>query len=257
MGVTGVYKYLKKSTWKPSPGQFIFMDTSIIVYQLCAIGEKHKIKNHHLRGILYKLLAYLYQNIYPVFIFDGPPPAIKLLRENTLSIRSALGDVRKMLNEIGAPILQAHGEADVLAAQLAKLYNSAVVTTDSDVLLYGAPRMINGDTVYEAPDMPYERFLDLCILLGTDYNPRVCSYNIATKILDKHGSLKNYINIAPATYQNKLKNYEQIVNIYNSVDPTPFRARKYSLNKPAIDKIFKNILTETQLKNIHTRLPNT
>lgn len=78
----------------------------------------------------------------------------------------------------------------------------AVLTEDIDALVFGAPLVIRGITTMEPSmmrlddilrglDMTPERFLDVCILSGSDFTPKPAGFGPATsvKALTKYESL--------------------------------------------------------------------
>lgn len=87
---------------------------------------------------------------------------------------------RKILEHYDYECLRADGEADGLLAEYVKTGAAdCAVSLDSDLLAHGCPRMCPGfdcDTIYDLDlilrglGMSYSQFVDLCILLGCDYN---------------------------------------------------------------------------------------
>lgn len=111
--------------------------------------------------------------------------------------------VQNLLTYIGLPWFKAVGEAERTCAWLCKWgYVKGVVTTDSDVLAYGAPlfvqdvrvnqndcKLIRHKDILDHLSLSHEQFRDFCIMCGTDYNDRmpkigpakayklICEYN--------------------------------------------------------------------------------
>ena len=95
--------------------------------------------------------------------------------------------IQDLLTFMGLPWFKAAGEAERTCAWLCKWeYVKGVITTDSDVLAYGAPIFvqnvrINQDTcniirhedVLQVLDLTPIQFIDFCIMCGTDYNERI------------------------------------------------------------------------------------
>lgn len=111
------------------------------------------------------------------------------------------GDV---LRKMGIYVLNArHCEGEALCTKLQQSKVCEIVMSDdSDVLPYGATRVwrlvqdktieeINLNVVLEGMGMTYDKFVDFCILCGTDFNNRIKGVGPvkALKLLDKHGSL--------------------------------------------------------------------
>lgn len=114
---------------------------------------------------------------------------------------------KKLLDNLGVPYIKAPEEAEKYASEL---YNSglvsAVLSDDSDVLVYGATMLSRFDSktgmcmeitpnkLLEQMKLTRDQFRDLCILLGTDYN-------------------RNIRNIGPEKGYNLIKRYGSIEGI--------------------------------------------
>lgn len=95
--------------------------------------------------------------------------------------------VQDLLTHAGIPWYKAVGEAERTCSWLCiNGYVKAVLTTDSDVLVYGTPifindinpnagkvRMILHSDVLNTLGLSESQFLDFCIMCGTDYNTRI------------------------------------------------------------------------------------
>lgn len=111
--------------------------------------------------------------------------------------------VVEVLKSIGIPCLQSRGDAEQTCCMLVNCgMAEAVLSADSDCLAHGAAiwiRELNGQT-YDAVfrdqllsnwNISQAQLVDICVMLGTDYNKRVPDLG-PQKILDlmvKHGSL--------------------------------------------------------------------
>lgn len=132
---------------------------------------------------------------------------------------TAVNTFRSILEKFGFPVLQAKGEAEELCVMLCLDGHAvAVMSTDTDVLTYNCPLLITGFEGYDsfatvslAPilnelNIPYQTFVDLCIMSGCDYNtniPNIASVKSYTLLL-KYGSIDNL----PKTYDIKCLNHE-------------------------------------------------
>ena len=128
----------------------------------------------------------------------------------------AIDCFKRILAELGLPVLQATGEAEQLCCMLyLDGHVSAVLTTDTDALVYGCSMLITGmiGNSYNSQYGKYEphfscvylkailqelqlnqrKFIDLCIMSGCDYNnnmKRVASGN-SYKLIKEYGSIEN------------------------------------------------------------------
>jgi flap endonuclease-1 len=180
-------------------GWRIGFDASMVIYQMAHVGRTQNLVNadgqpiYHLLGLFLRVVNILKLNIIPTFIFDGPPPAIKA---HTMAKRrkaeekagfdiprSAFADCMHLLNLMGVETVQAPSEAESQASIMTRLdLIDAVASEDGDVLTFNATRQIRGltgsttfvniittDDIYTLADLTRGQFIDLCILLGSDY----------------------------------------------------------------------------------------
>ena len=121
---------------------------------------------------------------------------------------------RGLLKAIGIPCIQAEGEAEELCSCFCRQGKvAAVFSTDTDNLVYGCPCIINefSDYYYDSAthtkihtvttvgivnvlkglNMSYSSFVDLCIMLGCDYNGNIPQIGMtrAFSIISKFGSI--------------------------------------------------------------------
>lgn len=229
MGVTGLIDLLKKKApeaIKTIPvtklvNKYVCVDASLYIHKWTSIGFRMKIKyqnayNNHIQGIFFKTAKMIMRGIYPVYVFDGPPPALKSgviaerkkLREQGLTHtipHGAFDECIELLTLMGVQVIKAPSEAEAQAAALT--INGAVVdTVDSDVLAFGARCMISHMdtnarvvTSIEIADvlsdlkLTMPSFIDLCILIGCDYTARSFGPMRALALISKHGSIEEII----------------------------------------------------------------
>ena len=120
---------------------------------------------------------------------DALTSTIDSLEKQTAPITAEHRETAKAIATLmGVPVFQADGEAEGLCAFMAiHGYVDGVLTEDTDVLAYGTPWLIafkdfklTDEKVYAvhlpslriALDYSQEELLDLCILLGCDYNKK-------------------------------------------------------------------------------------
>lgn len=120
--------------------------------------------------------------------------------------------------KFGFCVMYADGEAEKLCSYLCiNKIVYAVLSEDSDVIVYGTPRIlskysIKNENVYYTNynvllnkiDLTKSQFVDFCILCGNDYNNRT---QIKNKTTNKN------INIGPIRAFNLIKEYKSIDNI--------------------------------------------
>lgn len=126
------------------------------------------------------------------------------LNSQCISVKpSDVDNVKKLLDLMGIGWYTATGEAERTCSWLCvHKYVDAVLTTDSDVLVYGAPTFIKSvsggdcevvfyDVVLELLDLTPSQFRDFCIMCGVDYNKRIPKVGPvkSLKLLEKHTDL--------------------------------------------------------------------
>lgn len=255
--VAGV-KILKFSKFKKIK---VAIDNSLLLHQTVIAmrsSGKDMLNNNgeltsYLHGIFFKILAFLKNEISPIFVFDGKPPEMKnktlLLRnkkkeiaiknmediddsENEEYIKNFkqsfkitnqyIVETQLLLDLMGIPYIIAPEEADVVCAWLAnrldengKLFVDGVCSDDSDMLPLGANylfkdilRFMNGykqitvinlNKTLKKMNITMDQFIDLCIMLGTDYNINLPGIGPkkSYKLIKKYKTLENifeYLN---------------------------------------------------------------
>lgn len=113
--------------------------------------------------------------------------AIKKMETQSLSILASYSsEAKDLIEAFGYCYYQADGEAEGLCVSLVlQGVCDAVVTSDTDVMVYGVPYMISTydhvaakavivvlKDVLEGLGLTFESFRDMCIMLGCDYNSR-------------------------------------------------------------------------------------
>uniref|UniRef100_A0A0G4GUD3 Exonuclease 1 n=1 Tax=Chromera velia CCMP2878 TaxID=1169474 RepID=A0A0G4GUD3_9ALVE len=145
-------------------GSRLAVDMSVLLHQVATAP------NHPLAVLTYKIVNILEQGIRPLFVFDGRPPPEKIRTSNgaphnpvthpssqpsgvdtvsssTMSVERGplFHRLCRILELFEVPYIQAEGEADPLCVALTKQgICEAVVSTDYDVLVFGAERLIVG-----------------------------------------------------------------------------------------------------------------
>lgn len=195
-----------------------------------------------------------------------------------------IDDAKKLLDLMGVPWVQAPSEGEAEAAYLvARGYVWAAVSQDYDSLLFGSPRLVRNLTISGRRKLPgkdvyvditpeviilgellghlkitREQLVDMCIMLGTDYNPegiRGIGPVKALKLIKTYGSLEKIPDIKE--YLKEI-DYESIRNIFlnpETVDPE----RELKLREPDEDGIIKFLcdlhdFSEQRVKNALERI---
>ena len=204
--------------------------------------------------LLEDLDIFISRDITPVFVFDGESPKEKektkmerkkVYEKNKIKFEQGLEEVRKcdldnniditkiflqmnylssddtniiktVLYNLGIPYIQAKGEAEKLCSMLInENIISAVVSTDTDNLVYGCEYLITNynkwnykyvllSDVLDILDINHRTFVDLCIMAKCDYNDNIPNLAIkkAYKLLKQEETIENLIE------NKKIQKYE-------------------------------------------------
>nr|QBK88433.1 MAG: FLAP-like endonuclease XPG [Mimivirus LCMiAC01] len=195
---------------------------------------------------------------------------IKLVKKSYSLKKQDILDIKKILTLLGLPYIQAPCEADTVCAML-NICNVAygVVTEDMDILPFGAPIMlrdfsnkkiikeINLQEAEKELELTHSQFIDVCILLGTDYCPSIKGMfksDQIYKIYKNCGSMENFIIYLQNLNNNNSSHYKispnflkkwKITKTYymNSAMSTKMIPKKFVWNKP--DRVgLKNLLCD-------------
>ena len=223
--------------------------------------DSHGRITSHLSGIFYRTINLLEEGIKPAYVFDGKPPEIKemeiarrkALKEEAIKkyeealqagdLKAAkmyamqaarlkedmVDEVKKLLDAMGIPWVQAPSEGEAQAAYLAiKGDVWASASQDYDSLLYGAPRLVRNLTISGKRKLPRieeyvevqpelvllddvlrqlgitrEQLIDMAILIGTDYNPdgiKGIGPKRAYNLIKQFGNLENALKHLPEAH---------------------------------------------------------
>ena len=162
---------------------------------------------------------------------------------------------------MGVPYIVANGEAEALCSKLSKInYVNCCVSEDTDILPNGGRyfiRNFNPDKNYieeyslleilDKLNITYEQFLDLCILCGCDYTPKIHGIGPITafKFIKSYGDLENIVDFI--TKNNKYTipdkfDYKKARHLFvHSCDDCDFIEikNKIVLTKPNINELVK------------------
>lgn len=208
-------------------GKTIAIDASIVIYKWYTVGSRatRRIVNargqpiNHIQGALFLTVALLTRGIIPVYVFDGPAPTSKTaVLEKRRAIkatngggvpREAFEEVINLLRIMQVSIIIAPSEAEAQAAHMnATGIVDTVATDDTDALVFGAKCVLRGlgsssdvvinvdrDAVLRGLGVNETQFIDLCILLGSDYTgtmPKIGRQR-ALNLVKKYGSIEQII----------------------------------------------------------------
>jgi flap endonuclease-1 len=158
--------------------------------------------------------------------------------------REMVDEARELLRLLGLPVVQAPSEGEAQAAHMARAGAVwAAASKDYDTLLFGAPRLLRFLTISGKEFLPSrgtfrpivpevlelapqlaawgitrEAFVDLAILIGTDFNDGIKGIGPkkALKLVQQHGRIENM----PAAVRDALGDIGGVRDIYLRPDVT-------------------------------------
>eukprot|EP01124_Arcella_intermedia_P035835 TRINITY_DN9229_c0_g1_i5.p1 TRINITY_DN9229_c0_g1~~TRINITY_DN9229_c0_g1_i5.p1 ORF type:complete len:275 (-),score=109.32 TRINITY_DN9229_c0_g1_i5:66-890(-) len=162
-------------------------------------------------------------------------------------------EAKKLLRLMGVPVVEAPCEADSQCAALCKAKKVyATGSEDMDTLTCGSPILLRHLTTPEAKKIPImeihldkvltglgltmEQFIDLCILLGCDYAPKIKGIGPkrALEFIKKYGSIEKIIKcidkqkyIVPEPFP-----YEKIREMFKSPEIKPVEECDLTFKEP-------------------------
>lgn len=119
-----------------------------------------------------------------------------------------IADAKKLIQLMGCPIVDSLSDAEAQCSYMAKVgIVDAVVSEDMDSLTFGAPILIRNfrkqslcreydlKSILEQMDLTMVQFVDLCILLGCDYCPKIkgIGKKKAVELIKKYGSMEEIL----------------------------------------------------------------
>jgi flap endonuclease-1 len=118
-----------------------------------------------------------------------------------------INETQKLLTSMGVPWVKSPGEGEAQAAYMTQIGKADhVLTQDYDALIFGAKSILRNldltesnvqcailGEVLKLQNISYEQFVDLAILVGTDFNSGVRGVGAkkALKLIRKHGDIKS------------------------------------------------------------------
>lgn len=191
-----VCKPAQQVNWSQWSGQRIGVDILGFVY-------KAKQEDKHPCTELADLIVLWRTNrIEPIFVFDGKPPSEKKSicslrrrqkeqlseedRKKSCIVFEERNEVKQLLYGAGCIYLNATGEADTVLAYMArKGMVAAIVSMDMDFIARGCETLIvpcrdswvqySLQTILQESSFTYDQFVNLCVVLGSDYTPAIPS----------------------------------------------------------------------------------
>jgi flap endonuclease-1 len=204
---------------------------------------------------------------------DDEDERIKMFKRTTTVTREQMSEVRKILKYMGIPYIKAPEEADSQCAYLSK--NNlvhGVATEDMDILTFGTNRLlrkfsakkkgniieIDLKKVLSEMDITMKQFIEMCILLGSDYSPTI--YGLGKKgVLNV---IRDYKDVKAFVKSAKFKkgryrlpedfNLEAAKKYFLTAPVKKVTAKDLEWRKPDYIKLKTALIDEYELSNTRT-----
>ena len=176
-----------------------------------------------------------------------PEEAFKYAQASSRIDETIVEEAKTLLTYLGIPCVQAPSEGEAQAAYMAQRGDAELVSSqDYDSLLFGAPIMIRNLSVARKKTVPEvielkeleekhgisrEQFVDIAILVGTDFNPGIKGIGAkkALKLIKKHHSIKKLITESGIEKKEGIENYKLVRDIFLHPDVTETYEIKWGL----------------------------
>lgn len=153
----------------------------------------------------------------------------KLEKKCVLFSNDLINDILYFFHIIGVPVIQENYESDWILAQLNK--NNLIdyiLSEDSDLLTFGANRVLKNFSIREETCQIYSihsilkhlnitknQFIDMCILCGCDYSPKVKGMNCpkSFQLISNHKNAENIQKLNEYNHIN-LQNIQKARDIF-------------------------------------------
>ncbi len=203
MGIKSLHKWLSWVTSPPPAVNWSHWSEKRIGIDILGLLYKAKYDNQEPTESIARLIVLLKKHsIQPIFVFDGKSPQEKQTtctqrrrqKEQLPDAQQKLAcihsnernEIKQLLYATGCVYLNANEEADSLLAYMYKnAHIDAVISMDMDFLARGCEKLLvpykskwqeyTLSKILAESKLSYERFVELCVLLGTDYNPHIPS----------------------------------------------------------------------------------
>jgi flap endonuclease-1 len=250
-------------------GKKLAIDTHLVLHQFLTtmpfLSDSKGRLTTHLQGLFYRVTHLLAEGMKPAFVFDGLGEGVP---RTSITITPQIIEESKLLLEyLGCPVVQAPSEGEAQCAFMAKQGKVwAAASQDYDSLMFGAPKLIRNLTISKYRKLPkggkakvkpellllkdffhkykinQKQLIALCMLIGTDFNPKVPKIGPMSAVkLVKGKSLENIFKNFNLEYDWK--------EVFNFLAKIPvIKHYKLKWEKPNANKIRKFLCEERDFK---------
>ena len=200
--------------------------------------------------------SYIDVKLIEQFVSDKESQIVKISKEDIVLIKD-------LITLYGGKYFQSPSEAEALCAFLYYIGEvEAVITEDTDILVYGVETFISGvnsvtgeceiillSQILELVELSMESFVDFCIMCGTDYGGTVKGVGIVSSLK----FIKKYENIITWAIDTEndilIYNYTNSKELFNTFGRilSSFKREKEKDEVEKNKKLFKTLFWETTI----------
>merc|ERR1711953_1093204 len=172
-------------------------------------------------------------------------------------------EVKKLLNLMGLPVVDAPSEAEATCAALCrdgKVYGAA--TEDADCLTFGTRTLVRNlmaaesqkKTILEVSlavaleqlNVTMDQFIDFCILCGCDYCDTIKGVGPSTaiKLIMQHGSLEKVLENTEPEKIPKNFNYQAARDFFRECEAVDTKAVDFTFKEPDVEGLMKFLVED-------------
>ena len=161
---------------------------------------------------------------------EGKLEEAKMMAGRTIKVTQDMAnDAKKLIKLMGLPVVEAASEAEAQCAFLVKAGKAyATATEDMDALTFGSNKLIRGFNSKKEPvteidlqivlkefGINMDQFIDMCILCGCDYTPRIEGIGPikAFKLIQDYGDIEKVIQTISSEISKTNKEKRYYVNV--------------------------------------------
>lgn len=172
--------------------------------------EKRAQKRQKIYDDIARLLEKKMENNSPTTNSKIDSEITKLERRCVIFSQKQIQDLFYFFDILGIPVIRENEEADFILAKLSSANKiDYILSDDSDVLVFGAKKVLKNfsitdekcqlytlDDILENIDVPFHKFVDICILCGCDYTTKIRNMNCSKsfQLITQYGSIEEVIN---------------------------------------------------------------
>ena len=195
----------------------------------------------------------------------------KLNKRNINVSKTDFKDLKTLFKLMGIPYIESNGEAETLCAKLCRCNMvEGCMSEDMDILPNGGRKFLrkfncnnnfiveyNLDIILEKMNFSYEQFIDVCILCGCDYCPKITGIGPinAYKLIKKYSNIETILeNLSKKNKVPKNFNYQKARDLficeYDNIQCLEDQMKLYNPNIEELNNYMEHFKVSDKTKNL-------